>query len=249
MISEGIKTLVEFVGKTGMLEANGGDWVPNWFRRVEHERWPEYPAVELHTLGGIAHYLNENADDLIDIHSGAFFVVTSPTSVELLLPHGDPAHGKRRQVLAMANVGVPEPRVVGMWLPVEEALIELKSCFIQGGNNQPDMDDVCKLLGNVRDESIRTQRDDGVTQIATVQEQVGIDESMPVPIDVMLAPHRTFPEVDQPASPFLLRLKRDEQRGVLACLFESDNAGWRVDAVNNVAAYLREKAPQAVVLA
>lgn len=247
MIAEGLTTLVEFIGRAASLEANGGDWVPKWFRRVEHERLPEYPVVQLHTLYGVADYMNKNADMMEAMSMAeAFFVVTSPTSVELVLPHGDPSHGKRRQIVASASVSVPEPRVVGMWVPVEEALIELKSCFDQGSD---DLDAVCKLLGNVRDESIRTQRDDGVTQIATVQEQVGIDESMPVPIDVMLAPHRTFPEVEQPTSPFLLRLKRDEQRGVLACLFASDNEGWRVEAVRNVADYLREVAPRATVLA
>lgn len=235
MIAEGLQKLVELIGDVAELEPDGGDWVPNWYKRVEHESVPAFPTVTFHTLDGIANYYEKNVDRMAGNDVVPFFLVKDPRSVLLMAPHGEPGFGKRRHLLAVAEVVPPQPMVFQQWVSVESALIEIQSCCTADW----DAGEVCKLLGNVRDEVIRTQRDDGVTQVATVQESVGIDATMPVPTHATLALFRTFPEVGQPMSAFLLRLRRTEIDGVQARLFLADNERWRIKAVESVAAYLR----------
>ena len=52
---------------------------------------------------------------------------------------------------------------------------------------------------------------------------------------VKLKPYRTFSEVDQPESEFLLRLSE----GARVALYEADGGAWTLQARRNVADYLR----------
>jgi len=64
-------------------------------------------------------------------------------------------------------------------------------------------------------------------------------EAAAVPNPVMLAPYRTFPEVEQPASPFVLRLKQGPEGGRPSlALFEADGGKWQLEAVKRVRTYL-----------
>jgi len=52
---------------------------------------------------------------------------------------------------------------------------------------------------------------------------------------VTLTPYRTFREVAQPVSPFVLRFNEDAQ----AALFTGDGSVWKLEAVGLIAEYLR----------
>ena len=58
-----------------------------------------------------------------------------------------------------------------------------------------------------------------------------------VPNPVVLKPFRTFSEADQPESKFVFRLHKDDD-GVTAALIEADGGAWKVQAMQNIAAYL-----------
>ncbi len=51
-----------------------------------------------------------------------------------------------------------------------------------------------------------------------------------------LRPYRTFAEVEQPASQFVFRINQNAQMA----LFEADGGKWRLEAINNIANYLKE---------
>ncbi|NQK92942.1 hypothetical protein HO498_01330 [Streptococcus suis] len=57
------------------------------------------------------------------------------------------------------------------------------------------------------------------------------------PNPVTLRPYRTFAEVEQPASQFIYRI---DKAGYMA-LFEADGGKWKLDAINNIATYLKSK--------
>lgn len=52
-----------------------------------------------------------------------------------------------------------------------------------------------------------------------------------------LQPYRTFLEVEQPASDFLLRLDKEGR----PALYEADGGAWKLEAKRNIAAYLCEQ--------
>lgn len=52
---------------------------------------------------------------------------------------------------------------------------------------------------------------------------------------VQLKPYRTFIEIDQPESEFLLRL----HDGMKVALYEADGGAWKLQARTNIAEYLK----------
>ncbi|GAG24824.1 unnamed protein product, partial [marine sediment metagenome] len=63
---------------------------------------------------------------------------------------------------------------------------------------------------------------------------------------INLKPYRTFREVDQPESNFILRYidsKHPQNRsgGIEAALFEGDGGAWKLEAIQNIKNWLTEK--------
>ncbi|KHO31340.1 hypothetical protein OR63_10900, partial [Clostridium tetani] len=79
--------------------------------------------------------------------------------------------------------------------------------------------------------------DDGVSQAATIKTGVASVNEVKVPNPVVLAPFRTFPEIEQPESKFIFRM----QSGPRAALFEADGGAWRNEAMIKIKAYLEEQ--------
>ena len=50
-----------------------------------------------------------------------------------------------------------------------------------------------------------------------------------------LTPYRIFNEVEQPSSQFIFRINSMAN----LALFEADGGKWKLDAINNIAAYLK----------
>jgi len=143
--------------------------------------------------------------------------------------------------------GVAMPRGIdahkfGIFMALDEFNIYLQSRFADGGRKS----DVLKLVGNITDENVKNATDDGVAQ--QVVARAGISGKVPleVPNPVMLAPYRTFSEVKQPESPFILRLQRVEGQLPRAALFEADGGRWQVEAVEVIRAFVEANLPKGV---
>lgn len=201
---------------------------------------PEPQAMTVHTLQGLADYLDVNQDALeaaeVSIH------IVGPTEVRVVSSL-QPETAQRFTYLRATY----EPRVgsghgtefsFGSFVAVEDANIALQSLFADAGGREAAL----KLIGNVKDKGVKTQADDGVTQTVTARTELALDEvEVPNPVD--LAPFRTFPEVDQPLSPFILRMRSSERQGVMAALFEADGGAWKLDAIEEIRGWLSENAP------
>jgi len=125
------------------------------------------------------------------------------------------------------------PFAFGQFLGVETMIVALQALFEPTG----DRDNVLAVLGNLRDEAVRNQEDDGVSQTVTARAGIATVQNVKVPNPVSLAPRRTFDEVKQPVSPFVLRMRKSDT-GVQAALFEADGGQWQAEAMQSIAAYL-----------
>ena len=65
-------------------------------------------------------------------------------------------------------------------------------------------------------------------------------EAAVVPNPVRLKPYRTFLEVEQPESEFIFRMK-DCHGGIGCAFFEADGGAWKIEATQNIKAYLQEE--------
>ena len=132
-----------------------------------------------------------------------------------------------RNILYRAEADVPGLRTG--FRDRETALIELRSLFIPGEGTAYLLD----LLSRMTDENSVSTQDNGVTQTVEARQGIALKERVEIRPRVVLQPFRTFLEVDQPESEFLLRV--DAEKGI--GMFEADGGVWKLEAKKNIAAY------------
>ena len=111
----------------------------------------------------------------------------------------------------------------------EQALIELRSLFLQGEGTKY----LLGLLSRMSEHNKVDTLDNGVTQTVETVQGVALVANETIKPRVSLAPFRTFLEVEQPESEFLLRVNDDGDVG----LFEADGGVWKLEAKQNICEY------------
>lgn len=122
---------------------------------------------------------------------------------------------------------------IGNLMSQERAIVELQSLY----GATPDRDYLLDLLSRIDVNEGVSSVDNGVTQEVNVRTGAVLKQATPVRPIVQLQPYRTFLEVEQPVSDFLLRVSKEGE----PTLFEADGGAWKLEAKRNIAAYLAEK--------
>ena len=135
-----------------------------------------------------------------------------------------------RNMLYTAQADAPGIRIG--WRSHEEALIELRSLFVPNSGTEYLLD----LLSHMSETSNVTSKDNGVTQQVEARQGVDLKAMVTVRPRVSLIPFRTFLEVTQPESEFLLRVDKDKGVG----FFEADGGIWKLEAKSNIASYFEK---------
>jgi hypothetical protein len=116
------------------------------------------------------------------------------------------------------------------WFEREEAMISLMSVFVPNEGSAYVLD----LIGRLSQNSSIETDDNGITQKVTMKAGIEIKASTAIKPIITLKPYRTFLEVEQPESAFLLRIGERAKIGLL----EADGKKWVLDAKKNIAGYL-----------
>lgn len=122
------------------------------------------------------------------------------------------------------------------YLQHEDFVVGLLSQF----RETPIRGQVLELIGKVTDGNVVTAEDDGLAQSVTARRGATLVSRATVPNPVNLAPFRTFPELEQPTSPFVLRLRAGDPLPTVG-LFEADGGRWKLDAIASAKAWLGER--------
>lgn len=77
---------------------------------------------------------------------------------------------------------------------------------------------------------------DNVSDWNTSRKGVSLVGAEKAPNPIRLQPYRTFPEVDQPASDYIFRLRKKD--GVEMALFKTADNRWELEAINSIKDYL-----------
>ncbi len=183
-------------------------------------------TLAINTLTGLIDYLKSNVERIgnhliLQVYDHRTVVLKG-----LLDPEGEREH------LVTASAIVPRFDYE-YFHDAEELNIALQSKFVKN----KDRDLILKVIGNVKEENVRTTGDTGVAQAVTIKSGVASSDDVLVPNPVTLAPYRTFLEVEQPSSDFIFRMK-DGPRGAI---FEADGGAWRNKAIANVREYLAKE--------
>jgi hypothetical protein len=216
--------------------------VPHFDRKLFPVTVATPDPLHTNTLRGVAEYLDpeepyadiEGRADVF-IHIESHNVVSVKSS--LLRDY------EQRDTFLRATCAY-EPYGFGRKIDAETFMISLQSRFC----DTPDRKIILELLGNMRHEDGTQLSDDGVTQVITRKVGVSLANRAQLPPRVMLAPIRTFAEIEQVISPFILRI-HDDGGEVMVSLHEADGGAWQIDAIARIAKYLRDKLPIMDILA
>ena len=121
----------------------------------------------------------------------------------------------------------------GNFMPVEQFIIGLQSCFAR----EDGRDIVIEAIAGLKSDESMSYKDDGISQTVAAKKGVSLSTTREVPNPVVLKPYRTFPEIEQPSSQFILRVtdKRGEPE---VGLWEADGGAWKIEATARIRAWL-----------
>lgn len=219
---------------------------PGW-KNIERPREPEPDALVLSTLTGIRDYLAANVDSL-DL-SKLILNVSSELMVRL---YGDLVNVEDGQAFVRyeyVRANAPSLRfALNEYLPAEEFVIGLSTMFVAN----PARIHLQKLVASIRDSAVTETLDDGNAQEVKTARGVALVDRTPVQSAWTLAPYRTFREVEQPASEFVLRLRSgnpDSGNKPRCALFEADGGAWRLEAIESIAGWLKDAGSGVAIVA
>lgn len=204
-----------------VIETTQGTFSDKHLYRIENEL---ADTIVLSSLSGLAEMIKQ---EMNEYNLPLFVRATSAERVHVF--------GAIRDDMQRERPFTAEAKFIGFdfneYISIENMIICLKSRFAP----TEDRDYLVQLLGNITDQQSVQTKDDGITQSATVKSGIQLVGEQRIKPIVTLKPYRTFLEVEQPASDFLIRLKDGR-----AALFEADGGAWEREAVKNVADKLRE---------
>lgn len=229
-----LKDLFQYVvglGAKELKDVNGQTFSTGALHLVEEAN---ANTLKINTLSGIVDYVKSNFDQKEE-YDTLLIQILSPTVVRL---YSRLNSNKNRDLLVEANAIIPD-FVFDRFYDTESFNIKMQSCFV----DDEDKEIVLKVVGNIKNDEVKTYGDDGVSQTVTAKVGVANVENVVVPNPVTLRPYRTFQQVEQPASNFVFRMKS----GPSAALFEADGGAWQNEAISTIQTYLSEMLKQEIV--
>ena len=182
-------------------------------------------GITLNTLESLADIIKI---ELEKAYQPLFVNVKSPTEVNVFSTyHHD--ENCRRDHIYYATAELPNI-ILNQFIEHDSFMIALRSKFVEN----EDVTYLLELLSKITDKNSVESEDNGLTQTVQARKGAVLVENVVVRPKVKLAPFRTFLEVDQPESEFLVRI----QEGGYVGLFEADGGAWKLDAKDNIKEFL-----------
>lgn len=226
---EGLKEAMQYLVKKGednqiFKEIDGQTYTNLSLSMIQV---PKPGALVTTTLTSLVDYIKSGYDE----KASANLIVHVKSPNEVIL-YSELRKDKIRETYLNCQALIPSVHF-GRYLDIEDFNIMLQSNFVRTDETA----DVLRIVGNVKETVEVNSVDDGVSQTAVVKTGVASVGKAILPEQVELAPYRTFPEIQQPTSTFILRL----QKGPAAALFEADGGAWRNKAMESIKVYLTEQ--------
>lgn len=193
---------------------------------------PTPSSLQTSTLTGIVDLLENGFEGW----ANAIVHVQSPESVEVIGKTSD-KWGRRRVYLTTKRVAPDRSFSFNTYMAQENFVIGLRSLFAQ----DVAVDDLVSVAGNLATQAEVRQQDDGFTQNATMKAGVIRLAEKTINPRVTLTPYRTFLEAVQPSSDYIFRIQADAEEGAKCALFDADAGNWRLQAIQNVQAWLQNQ--------
>lgn len=187
-------------------------------------------ALSLNSLDALVKLVETEG---LSFYTGAplYITVPSPTAVTCFL---QPSPSLREIRLTLYDVTATD---IPGWaekvtLSFEEAMIALRTRF----QDTTDTPYVLKLLSEITTGAKMTLNDNGIATTVVTKKGIDLQSSEVIRPIVTLRPYRTFQEVEQPASQFLIRVS---DKGI--SFVEADGGMWKLEAKQTIVKHLEAK--------
>lgn len=193
---------------------------------IQNDRRPS--MLRCKSLRGLVDFLYENHDNFLP-ENITIMVLDHNTVVAL-----DRVTGAKVERTAIIQADTVDYRSMefNRDLSQEEAIIQLQTRCVR--TDVVDML-IYALSGLSYIENVKSS-DDGVKNDINMTSQMQYNNGKPDSI-VSIRPYRTFPEVEQPESQFLVRIGHQGTTPTVQ-LVETDGGMWKIQALKNIKAYL-----------
>lgn len=224
---EKIESLVE--GKKEefqQVEVLGKTYVNKNWNRVDPK---QVEAIRLHSLTAMVDFIKTTVENnncgltlplVIEASHSTMKVITSL------------AEDSSRLTVAVVEPNIPDIRF-DFFIDKENFIVQLQTCF-EDSTNKTNLLESIKYISS--EDKVVTE-DNGVSQVVTMKQGTSLKSEVQINPIAKLIGYRTYKEIDQVETMYLLRLK-DE--GKLA-LFEADGGSWKYEAQKRVSKHLKDE--------
>ena len=203
--------------------------------RVRDPHKPQSKTI--FTLQGLVDFIKADVDNIFQNKDFRYIVsVMSPERVTIV----SPLIGQDNERHVVAECEYHADRIpFGAKMVLDDFMVMMQTRF-------DDTENRAKLLavvGNMTDEQTNNVADDGVTQRITVKRGTVTNGTLSIANPAYLQAIRTFPEVEQPESPFVLRVTSSDKANdtpTMLALHECDGGAWKVSAVQTIGHFLKD---------
>lgn len=235
MIREAIDRVME-LARTEIIDVAARKYSTKELKPVYE---PEPKRLHFSTLTSLIDYVEANFDQInlpFKVH------IESPTLVRLI----SEIHGafQQRTVFVEASHNEPSKFQPDTYYDLETFCIKLRTCFI----GSQFTEDLLRIFGNVKGESVTQWSDDGFSQKVQSKRGIALVEDVKVPSQVILKPYRTFREITQPESIYIVRVKGNQDKPPSVALLECEGEKWKLFAFDAIKAYLVKSLPEGTII-
>ena len=188
-------------------------------------------TFEAFTLSGLIEYIKEDVNGFFKNPKERCIVrVVDPTLVDVVTPCKGVANAMHK--LAECRYAPPKIRF-DTFIDSEDFAIMVQTNFLEDDNQRV----VLQIARNLVEDKSEATADDGISQRVTIKQGIQAVDSAVFKNPAYLRPLRTFTEVQQPCSPFIVRFKEGKQ----GAIFEADGGKWKTVAVQTIGEYLKQQ--------
>ncbi len=202
------------------------------YQEVKPDMKPKPSHIEFTSLDGLVKTIKSELFDILSATNGGgtlYLCVSGPTYVQAFTGLDE---YNRRATVYTANQKLNRSWRGESWFEHKAAMIVLQSQFAQNEGTEYLLD----FLSRITDENSVSSDDNGMTQTVQVKKGISLAGRETIRPIVTLKPYRTFLEVEQPESDFLIRIEDGCKVGII----EADGGMWEFAARRNVKEYLEK---------
>lgn len=190
--------------------------------------------ITLHSLEALVNFLKVEAKEMPA--QPIFVEVASEKEVQVFTTYDEKFHRDYMYTVTAE----PIRNTIGCYTDKDELITQLNSVYVY----TEDIDYMLELLNSVSEESKVSSTDNGLGQKVEATRGIAMKTNLQIKPRITLAPYRTFMEVVQPESEFILRM----QEGAQFLIKEADGGCWKLEAKSNIKNWLKNQLEQEILL-